>query len=104
MELSKIRRGDVVVIKRGLSGRELDLDRDDELVRKGTVGKVLFPNTVKQFTAIQLKRNRKTIILDVPAESLSPLNLKTFFEFVIPGAIASLGLNRVRQKLDRVIH
>jgi len=102
MEIQKIRREDIVVINRSLSGRDLDLDRDDELVRKGTVGRVFIPNTVKQFTAVQLIRYRKITLVDVPAESLSPLNLKTFFEFVIPGAVASLGLNRVHQKFNRV--
>ncbi len=104
MEILKIKKGNFVVVNRDLIGKDLDLDRDDKLVDKGTIGKVLDPNPLKNFTTIQLRKNRKLVPLDVPAELLSPLNLITFFRFVIPGAIASLGLNRVRQKLDRVIH
>lgn len=94
MEIQKIRRGNIVVVNRNLSGVDLDLNRYDVLVRRGTVVRVSVPNPLKKFTTVQIK-NRP---LDVPAESLSPLNLKTFFGLVIPGAVASLGLNRVRQK------
>ncbi|MDO9027919.1 MAG: hypothetical protein Q7U68_03555 [Candidatus Roizmanbacteria bacterium] len=71
----------------------LKQDIKDYKLKIGSIGRT--KTYIDGYAKVDFGRNRQ---LALPTESLAPLNLKTFFQFVIPGAVASLGLNRVRQK------
>lgn len=99
MSRGEIKQGNRYVVNKDLDGNSLDLPEKgtEVMIKKGTIVKVILPIiSLRDFVGIEYFFNnlKKASEVDIPRDSLVPLNFKSLITLVIPHAIASIKLKK----------